>query len=653
MKDVNCSQFLEFLRENKMLYYVLFVLIGIAGDVASNESEAPRTKIKQGEIIGTTYLTYSGRKVWGFYGLPFAAPPVKERRFEPPYPPEPWDKPKIATNKSDFCVQLEFAAPAVSTGNEDCLYLDVYTPKVPKDGKCDKLLPVLVHFHSSSAFFFSGTPQEAYYLLDKHDAVFVTINYRLGIFGYLTTGDDVVPGNNAFKDQVMSLKWVQENIRSFCGDPNLVTAEGISEGAKGASLLMLSPLGKGLFHRVIASSFNSFTIIAFHAEGKELAKTVANQLNCPTKNSKEMVECLKLKNSYIFFDLELQFRKLFILPLEVYGSTIEICHKGALLSKTPIKALADGDLAQNVPILHIETEYEGNILAYFMAVPGLMEVMDLTYRKNLKYMLDFYHTMPPHLFKNTSEAIKQEYFGDGLMSLNERGFKSMVTDALISEGSYTQWLQFAKHSNMPVYNFRDCYRGVFSTSIFLSLVQSNKDYGASHTDASLYVIFDSAFDKKIRLSKKDKAMVDFMTELYYSFMVDGKPSVADKLGWLPQPKTGDEAYYLQFENPYRMYLKKNDNYGNRKFWHSLPIQKYYGFPDDFCELESTKTASTNNGRDKNNENKKPELKQDEKEKEQYDQQVSCDRNQEEKMQRLHNQEKWQNHHSKEDELHQQ
>lgn len=84
------------------------------------------------------------------------------------------------------------------------------------------------------------------------------------------------------------------------------------------------------------------------------------------------------------------------------------------------------------------------------------------------------------------------------------------------------------------------------------------------------------------------------TILYSDFR---KPSVADKLSWTPQPRTGDEVHYLQFENPYRMYVKKDDNYGNRKFWQSLPISKYYGFPDDFCELDENKSSNRNTARE--------------------------------------------------------
>ena len=140
-------------------------------------------------------------------------------------------------------------------GEEDCLVLNIYVPENVIINKKDEKLPVMIWIHGGGLMTGSGSllDYDPVYLVNKNVAI-VTINYRLGPFGFLSMGTDSVPGNAGFRDQVMAMKWVQENIADFGGNPDSVTIFGESAGALSASTHLLSPMSEGLFQRAILQS---------------------------------------------------------------------------------------------------------------------------------------------------------------------------------------------------------------------------------------------------------------------------------------------------------------------------------------------------------------------------------------------------------------
>ena len=193
-----------------------------------------------------------------FRGVPFAAPPVGDLRFKAPQPVEPWEGVREAKQFGPISLQapnemLEALLPVSDPPqpqSEDCLYLNVWTP-----GLDDSARPVMVWIHGGA--FTIGSGSEDYYdganLASRGDVVIVTINYRLGALGFLNL-PALGETNFGMRDQIAALKWVQENIANFGGDPGNVTIFGESAGGMSVGSLMASPEAAGLFQKAIPQS---------------------------------------------------------------------------------------------------------------------------------------------------------------------------------------------------------------------------------------------------------------------------------------------------------------------------------------------------------------------------------------------------------------
>jgi para-nitrobenzyl esterase len=192
---------------------------------------------------------------WAYLGIPFAAPPVGALRWKPPAPAACWTGERAAKEWGPSCPQSDETGAAPVTGDEDCLQLNVWTPK-----SASGALPVMVWIHGGG--FVGGSASQAtagihlydgQRLAEKTNAVIVTINYRLGVLGYLAhpllDAEDThkASGNYAMLDQIAALQWVQRNAAAFSGDPKHVMIFGESAGGANVCSLVASPLAKGLF----------------------------------------------------------------------------------------------------------------------------------------------------------------------------------------------------------------------------------------------------------------------------------------------------------------------------------------------------------------------------------------------------------------------
>jgi para-nitrobenzyl esterase len=266
------------------LYFFIIALIA-----SCSINNTPNTLVKTTEGTMSGVLT-AANDVAVFKGVPFAAPPVGDLRWQPPMPPTPWDGVRKCDKWPASPMQgkpvpfrmwtEEFIAPPEPL-SEDCLYLNIWTSAKSENEK----LPVLVWIYGGG--FVSGSGACAVYDgedIARQGVVYITINYRVGIFGFMAHPEltneskNKNSGNYGLMDQQAALAWIQKNISAFGGDPSRVTIAGQSAGSMSVNALVASPLSKGLLHGAIAQSGGmmsdrfSKTLLDGEAVGAEVMK---------------------------------------------------------------------------------------------------------------------------------------------------------------------------------------------------------------------------------------------------------------------------------------------------------------------------------------------------------------------------------------------
>ncbi|MEE4299788.1 MAG: carboxylesterase family protein [Pseudomonadales bacterium] len=245
----------------RLLAPTLLTLLLAAGIQSASAADAGRRETGLGPVQGQTRPD----GVEAYLGLPYALPPVGSRRWRPPEPPAPWTAVRDARAASPQCVQPPYPAQSVFARldrpqSEDCLYLNVWTTQ-PADAKA----PVMVWIHGGGLT--RGTGATASYdggSLARKGVVLVTINYRLGAFGYFAHPELSAEsparssGNQGYLDQIAALRWVRKHIAAFGGDPERVTIFGESAGSRSVNALMATPASAGLFHGAIGQSGAGF-----------------------------------------------------------------------------------------------------------------------------------------------------------------------------------------------------------------------------------------------------------------------------------------------------------------------------------------------------------------------------------------------------------
>jgi len=210
----------------------------------------PLVSTLNGKVSGSWERSPAGKRIFAsFKGIPYAKPPLGKLRFMRPEPVEDWSGVKTCTKVPEFIQRNIFLRGQPSAGSEDALILNVFSPNLQGD------LPVMVFIHGGG--FVSGSSSTKFYGGDffmEKDVVLVSINYRLSVLGGLYLDGENVPGNQGMRDQVLALRWVQNNIKLFGGNPDKVTIFGESAGAMSVMNHVLSPMSAGLFSAAIAQS---------------------------------------------------------------------------------------------------------------------------------------------------------------------------------------------------------------------------------------------------------------------------------------------------------------------------------------------------------------------------------------------------------------
>ena len=335
--------------------------------------------MKQTQIIETHYGKIQGNVNNGiniFKGIPYAEPPTNKLRFEPPHEKESWNDVLVAEK---FGVS-SFQGPDATEGlfgqlteqqEDNCLTLNIWTP-----GTDDEKRPVMLWIHGGG-FIYSGSSKAIYdgTLLASKGNVIVTINYRLGIFGFLYIPN--ITSNVGMLDQVAAIKWVKNNIENFGGDPNNITIFGESAGAYSVVTLMTMPSAKGLFHRAIAQSPYIF-------EPEPTIKTTKNMMKRLNLEFDD-IEGLRKISAKKLNSIQNEYINDMVGTPESFYSNFRPSIDNELIPQHPFKALEQGK-AKDIDLLIGTNQDEATFFTLFN--PNFKELNDEGLKSKIKMELD-------------------------------------------------------------------------------------------------------------------------------------------------------------------------------------------------------------------------------------------------------------------------
>lgn len=457
-------------------------LVGLITASPCGAQDPLTIKTASGTVIGL-----SNNDTEGWLGIPYAAPPIGKLRWQPPQSAEPWATPRKAGTLPSSCAQNAELGPfARAGGSEDCLYLNVY--RNVDAGSSAQKLPVFVWIHGGALFTGQGPDYNPSKLADQGKAVVVTLNYRLGVFGYFAHPDLDREGhqfaNYGLMDQQAALRWVRENIAAFGGDPTNVTIAGESSGANSVMAHLASPSSAGLFQYAISMSGGG--IMTRHpAFGSprplEVAQDVgvafAKAVGCDSGGA----ACLRDLSTKRILDAQSPYL------------LNEMIIDGSLLPMHPSDAYRTGQF-NKVPLVNGSTRDEGR---FFVALPELMSGKSLTEADYPAWIEQMYGSA-------LSEKVLREYPLDNFDSASE-AYASATTDSMFACPGLSMNRAFVGKIPVYAYEFSDRTAPSYVDSTTFPLL-------AAHTYELSYIFpgFRGGSDVHVKLNPLQEGLSDEM-----------------------------------------------------------------------------------------------------------------------------------------------
>lgn len=395
------------------------------------------------------------------------------------------------------------------------------------------------------------------------DVVLVTINYRLGIFGFLSVDDEYleVTGNAGLKDQVLALTWVKKNIQFFGGNPDNVLLFGQSVGGTSVHLHMLSPMSRGLFHKAI---IHSGTALIPYNKTRNNAILVGEFLQLSTNNLPLLIGRLRnaqpLRLATTHRDLTAIYPDVFLPVPEMITSTTQ-----AFLSEDPLEIIRSGNY-NHVPFITGINDQEGL----------LSEFVSRTVSNESVLITDFTKYIPPELEitsgstqeKDIADRIKKFYYGDSEPSrTNITGAVNLQTDYLFSFPAHRSVMEHLKTAENPIYFY------VFSAdtqlNVYKSAVESTAQYpGAMHSDELGYLFNSVKTPQNIAKGSLEDVDIKNMVQMWTDFARYGRPVLGNGEG---SPWWRVYRYFFNYLdiNTYGNVLRRNPLGERIAFWSNI------------------------------------------------------------------------------------
>ncbi|XP_068085152.1 acylcarnitine hydrolase [Anabrus simplex] len=557
-----------------------FTMVGRSESVAylvriGPPSHDPRHRLYQccaRAILGQIKVYTDGRlPINAYLGIPYAAPPVGELRFAPPQIHSGWNRSYFAGSYKSACPQLQdvITRSSIALQDEDCLYLNVWTPELQMNYRN---MPVVVFlegegFISGSAARFPGQD------LAAEGLVVVTVNYRLNVFGFLCLNDSLVRGNLGLLDQYFALQWVQQNIASFRGDPRSVTLMGHSAGATSVLFHLASPRTGGTFHRAILMSGSVTSPWTRAQHSSNASMDIVRSLGCLGSSTEAVLQCLRGKSvAEILRAFESQYNNGNWSDLVLPVLDTFLPENEQYLPRDPEEVLDSGSY-QAMPILTGITTAEGAVTLYQWG--------DLV-RQGYSHLRQFLETSAiPHIMERYGfnkekrneirEIIKWQYLerareGDTGALLTQ--ILELYSDAQF-RAPHARQLQLLLRSPEPLYVYRFEQTGgpdIYGSTINIS--------GAAHGSEFLYLLGPTMMMQTVgrRLTAPEDRLGKTMKRMWRDFILQGNPSPSSYgygLGWKHYTGDENEWYILSDTIPRQGYSQPKSTTAASSFWNDL------------------------------------------------------------------------------------
>ncbi|XP_069676553.1 carboxylic ester hydrolase-like [Periplaneta americana] len=525
-------------------------------------AEDPVVRVQQGLLRGMQLVSLHNREFMAFLGVPYAAPPVGDLRFKTPQPSAPWEGVRNATEEGHSCPQHAMMTGKI-TGDEDCLYLNVFTTKLPPR---DNPAAVMVWVHGGCYKGGSATPT-VYgpdHLLEE-EVVVVTINYRLGLLGFLALSEEGVSGNFGLKDQTQALRWVRDNIAQFGGNPDRVTLFGESAGASSVHLHLLSPLSRGLFHGAIAQSGSALAPWAYAEPSFMRAKafTVGERMHCNASNVEELLRCLRNAPASDIVDATIGREFSTSETVVPVRPTREKPGPDAFLTDHPGRLMTKG-LFKPVPL-----------------ISGVNSREAIIYMEDMKSLPNFYERLDEHVraimadllgIDDVSKAeelylMARDYYVRGDSPHEQAiGILDLFSDLAFVRGSIQSVALQVRLTDVPARSYMFAFEG----SLGLARLAFNTEFeGVSHADELGY-LWHTIISPPVEEHSAEMTTVHRVVKMWTNFAKTGDPSVdsGDKLlnvRW--GAATPSDAVYLNIDR--EMSLQRNLLLDRMHFWDDM------------------------------------------------------------------------------------
>ncbi|XP_032527253.2 esterase E4-like, partial [Danaus plexippus] len=504
-----------------------------------NFQKNPIVTVKQGKLRGESDLLFNGARYYSFKGIPYAAPPIGNLRFKAPQPPLPWKGIRDATKFGSVCTQLN----QTKVGEEDCLFLNVYTRSMNKNAKT----PVILYIFGGGFSYGSGSVYYGDFLL-QHDVLLVTVNYRLEMLGFLSLDIPEAPGNAGMKDQVAALRWIRDNIINFGGDPDNVTIFGDSAAAGSVTFHMVSPMSRGLFHRAICQSGSFFNDWALAAGKIKRAFRVGKILGKETNDIYELYQYFMSLDKYKLTNVTLSSMTYDEIYRGPPGQFIPVIEKEfpdveAFLTEHPITILQKGNVAK-VPLIIGYNNGEG--LLYLNRYLESLAV----YSKEPSYFVGRYvaNQVSPEKLEEFGKRIVRFYAGNKTLTKEDvNALTKIIGDTTYNYNIHRFINSYANFSH-PIY----MYKFHLDTELNVAKVMFGVGHlkGASHGDELWYLFKnfqnDYLYEKYLRL----RAIIYRVSKLWTDFAKTGEPI----------SRNSDEEYWKPFTIKNKEYYNIDDTF---------------------------------------------------------------------------------------------